>query len=348
MEISGTVRRAAFIQWLRTGYWPPVRTGDGTELKFNPYHDPHNGQFTFAPGGTGGSAGFVHRSTVRAGGLHSDIHHHTAVSARPAAAIGEPPEPSMRRGGNSRAFDIPMTLEQAFPGLDNTPAGAAVAAAGNLFDIWGPATEMTTEVLQTQSRTLQAQIRLLDPTWHYRELGPVTSVAGLTNKVDDLLFQRAAVMVRVSGDYRPLQVETLRFIQQRADRAYDTGMALIKAGRLRVRLSEREALGNYIDAKVRVELRERYSQLDIDSAGKGPVRVNRRENDSSSELTYRRPDARVKNAAFDVTLTEKTLKTSQIRGFFNTDFRPDQVVIIRPSQVGPNHTYAISREELKR
>lgn len=35
----------AFSHYLRTGRWPTV------EVKFNPYHDPRNGRFTFAPGG---------------------------------------------------------------------------------------------------------------------------------------------------------------------------------------------------------------------------------------------------------------------------------------------------------
>lgn len=78
-------------------------------------------------------------------------------------------------------------------------------------------------------------------------------------------------------------------------------------------------------------------------------RFDRRENDSSgTDLTYRRPDARVKDVAFDVTLTRKTLGTAQVRGFFNTDFRPSRVVIIRPRRLGAGHTYVIRRQETKR
>ncbi len=141
----------------------------------------------------------------------------------------------------------------------------------------------------------------------------------------------------------------MRFIQQRADAAYEQGQELLKAGRLTPRLSDQEALKNYVDQDVRRELRKRYNSLEVDSAGPGPARVNRRENDSSgSELTYRRPDARVGDVAFDVTLTRKTLGTAQVRGFFDTDFRPTRIVIIRPSQIGADHTYVISRPETKR
>lgn len=108
-------------------------------------------------------------------------------------------------------------------------------------------------------------------------------------------------------------------------------------------------MGNYVDREVRRSLRERHSYVGIDSTGAGPVRVNRRENNSSSgDLTYRRPDARVKDIAFDVTLTRKTIRTAQVRGFFDADFCPNRVIIIRPRQLGADHTYAIPRPEPKR
>lgn len=44
-------RRAAFSVWLRTGRWPRAETARSVEVKFNPWHDPRNGQFTFGPGG---------------------------------------------------------------------------------------------------------------------------------------------------------------------------------------------------------------------------------------------------------------------------------------------------------
>lgn len=230
------------------------------------------------------------------------------------------------------------------------------AVADTALGFTGPADNMAMQVLQDQSRALAAQIKALDPHWHYDEIGPtdafgtpIITLQGITAKADDLRFQHAATVARVKGDYGPLQVETLRFVQQRTDSAYEEGQALLKAGRLKARLSDREALGNFIDQRVRRDLRERYNRLDIDFAGKGPVRVNRREDDSSgTELTYRRPDSRVKDVAFDVTLTRKTLGTAQVRGFFNTDFRPSRVVIIRPRQLGADHTYVISRPETKR
>ncbi|WP_353888515.1 DNA/RNA non-specific endonuclease [uncultured Sphingomonas sp.] len=64
-------RRRAFSIWLRTGRFPFVPNADGVELKFNPWHDPGTGRFTFVgagqrhgqwgdggfPGGGGGRGG---------------------------------------------------------------------------------------------------------------------------------------------------------------------------------------------------------------------------------------------------------------------------------------------------
>ncbi len=50
MDIANSERRYAFGHWLRTGQLLTARTADGIELKFNPWHDPTNGQFTFANG----------------------------------------------------------------------------------------------------------------------------------------------------------------------------------------------------------------------------------------------------------------------------------------------------------
>lgn len=249
-----------------------------------------------------------------------------------------------------------MTLEQTFPGLYNAPGRAILAVADSMLGLTGPANVSTRIFLEDRSRQLKAQIKAIDPNWVYDAISPtdafgneIVTIEGLTNTVNGLRFQRAATYARVKGNYGPLKVETLRFVQQRTDSAYEEGEALLKAGKLTPRLSEREALGNYVDRRVREDLREHYNEYGISSSGKGPVRVNRREDDTSgNDRTYRRPDSRVDDVAFDMTLSRKTWETPQVRGFFNTDFRPSQVVIIRPSQLGANHTYVISRPETKR
>lgn len=52
-------QQSAFSWWLRTGRLPPAPTPDGIERKFNPWHDPLDGRFTFAGAGRHYGAGGV-------------------------------------------------------------------------------------------------------------------------------------------------------------------------------------------------------------------------------------------------------------------------------------------------
>jgi len=50
-SISQSIARLAFAHWLRTGRRLPIRKSSPIETKFNPWHDPTNGRFTFANSG---------------------------------------------------------------------------------------------------------------------------------------------------------------------------------------------------------------------------------------------------------------------------------------------------------
>ena len=113
-------------------------------------------------------------------------------------------------------------------------------------------------------------------------------------------------------------------------------------GELRPRLNPREAIGNYVDRAVKRELQQRFNFNGIDYSKGQQVRVQGREYiTSGTDRTYRQPDARVWNTAFDASIREKTLKDPQVIGFFNSDFKPDYVVIVRPRQLGGS--YVIKR-----
>ena len=376
MEISSETYRHAYAIWLRTGSWPVAQHHGDIEVKFNPYHDPRNGQFTFAPGGSRSLSRVIvspgRRDATRTegvatvaggqvgGGLNvlpaegrsappQDIVYRSSESNAAIVLASLPRVPRVPRGSNIRAFQDPMTLQQAVPGLQGQPGGAIVALADSLFDIAGPAQELTAELTREWSNQLINQIRAVDPNYRFDSLGLPQTLHGQVNQLNTLRFDQAVAFLRTGNEVRPLQVETLRFVQERVDQAYAEGIKLLRAGRLNIRLSEQEALGNFIDRRVRSDLRRRYHQYGIDAAGKGPVRVNRRENDSSGgELSFRLPDIRVGNIAYDVTLTQKTLRTPQVRGFFDADFRPTHVVIIRPRQIGAESSYIITRPEAKR
>ncbi|WP_294330411.1 DNA/RNA non-specific endonuclease [uncultured Sphingomonas sp.] len=54
---TATEQRRAFAIWLRTGRWVRIGGEGAIEFKFNPWHDPSNGRFTFAGTGSASKAG---------------------------------------------------------------------------------------------------------------------------------------------------------------------------------------------------------------------------------------------------------------------------------------------------
>jgi hypothetical protein len=104
------------------------------------------------------------------------------------------------------------------------------------------------------------------------------------------------------------------------------------------------AIGNFLDRAVKADFRDVLNARGLSAPTGSAVNVNSREYDSSgTDLIYSIPDARVKDVAFDITLAPKTLKTSQVRQFFSSNFRPSAVVIIRPRQLGAHSSYVIKR-----
>lgn len=57
IETSGYKQSSALSWWLRTGKLLPSLNPDGLELKFNAWHDPADGRFTFAGAGRRYGAG---------------------------------------------------------------------------------------------------------------------------------------------------------------------------------------------------------------------------------------------------------------------------------------------------
>ena len=319
-----TPARLIFVHYLRTGRRLQI------EQKFNPYHDPKDGQFTFATGGAGGPGSASATPKVS-----------TAHAARQAEA-----EPARGRiGGNGGPpLTEPMTLQVVFPGLINSPGGAIIAALDNAAGISGPGLLAPTELAKASVNVLLYQITLIDPNYRFDSLGEPQTIEGKTRQIRGLELDRAAAFYRVRHDDKPLQIETLRILQERANSAYEEAKVLLSQGRLRVRLSREVAIGNYVDRATRRELQRTYNKLNISTVKGSPVRVIGREYDTSgTDATYRIPDARVGKIAFDVSLTRKTLATPQVRGFFNGDFKPDAVIIVRPSQLGAGSTYIITR-----
>jgi hypothetical protein len=355
----------AFEVFLRTG--KRLARAAASELKFNPYHDPRNGQFTFAPGGPRSIADPIYSdrrgvwkkklvpTTVRA-------ERSAVVTSQPSVsddtlprALDEPPQPPFQltgggrsprtpRNRNQRRQTDPMLLNEVFPGLAESPVGTIVRIADGILDLSTAANDLTQALHRAEVRKLLAQIRAIDPDYQFASLGEPQTIGGQANEIKVLRFHRALAFYRMRGELRPLQVEVLKIMQERADTAYDEAVLLHDEGRLTVQLSREEAIGNFVDRAVKADLRAVFNVNRVDTSRDQPVRVVGREYDTSgTDRTFRVPDARVGNIAFDVTLTEKTLKTPQVRGFFSSDFRPDVVVIVRPRQLGGSFTYAIRK-----
>lgn len=334
-------QRMAFELYLRTGRW--VRSGAAPhpfERKFNPYHDPENGQFTFAPGGR-------RSGTSREASSSDDQSSQTTLpGGKTTLTLAQyKPNPRARIGGNRgpRPYD-PMTLDQAFPGLSTAPGSSIIGLADYALDITGPANRLTAELATAEVKSLIQQIRKVDPEFQFDSLETPTTFEGQINQIQTLRMHRAAAFYNKRGDMKPLQVEVLRRMQASTDRAYEEGQALFEAGRLQPRLSRNEAIGNFIDRAVRKDMQKLFAQYGIEQGAGKPVRVGGREyNTSGSDRTYRIPDLRVGRMAYDTTMERKLPSKPQIRGFFSSDFGPESAVIVRPSKLGPKSTYAIKK-----
>lgn len=180
MDVASEAYRRSFSHWLRMGRWPSLETPDKVELKFNPYHDPRNGQFTFAPGGPNslsdiivsfgrGEAPRQLDSVAYAGkwialgsttansdqnAILSDAVYRPGENGPQLIPLSSPRSPRTGHSSNSRAFQDPMTLQQALPTLQGMPGGTILALANNVFDITGPSSELTSQLTLELSNTI--------------------------------------------------------------------------------------------------------------------------------------------------------------------------------------------------
>lgn len=249
-------------------------------------------------------------------------------------------------GGNNPPLSelIPQRLLQS-------PAGPPIQFLDNLLDVSGPGDEANLEWAQLQKQALLNEILKVDPKYVYRSIEPeggleAMSWEGRRNVIYGLQADLAAAIYRVEKDIKPLQEVTFEFMQRAANAAYDEALRRYNAGELNPRQPRQLAIGNEVDGEVRKSLRVFYNDLGISMEPGSAVRVNRwAYNSSVSPRKYRVPDDRVGNLAFDVSTDAKEYSDAQIQGFFNADFKPDGVVIVRPNQLGSNSSYIIWRRK---
>lgn len=261
-----------------------------------------------------------------------------------AAAEGEDEnDPRFGIGGNHPPEElIPERLQQS-------PAGLPIQFLDNIFGITAPAEELNLGLSELEMRALLRRIHEIDPSYIYASIEPRGGLAGMSwqerlTVINRLRAELAATTYRVRGDIRPLQEVTLDFIQRATNAKYDEALQRYKAGELNPRQPRQLAIGNDVDDAVRRLLRQFYDSLGIPTDSTSAIRVNRRAyNTSHLPKSYRLPDARVGNLAFDVSLEAKKPSDDQIKAFFRADYKPIGVVIVRPNQLGSNSSYVIWR-----
>lgn len=241
----------------------------------------------------------------------------------------------------ARASHAPTILD-LFPEIASARPGTIVnARQGGIQRSWGEVVESRYSTRALADGIL-LEIYSIDPNYAIEaptdaDLATPDTRSAYLNRLSAM---RAAVHFREYGDVTLLQAETALFLQARVDQAYAEAERLYGARRLRVRLSRGEAVGNSMDRQVHRALPEFYANLGVDLGGQ--VRVNQREYNRSDE-TYRIPDARVGPTHIDWTIRRKGPRNKQIVGFFMSDSAPTLVLIFRPSQLGDNSSYAITR-----
>jgi hypothetical protein len=317
-----------------------------------PAGQPDGGEWTTEDGG--GEAAVDQKSATR-------VSSHPSVSSqKPILPLDDgvfrpgidTPHVILTAGGEeeeSRESNEPRdfkTLEDVFPGLKHAVLDAALAPIDGFLGASEVAGEADLEATMGQYWALIKEIKGLDPSFVDEELLPANGIADLSgearaNLISNLRMRLAATYYRIRGDFGPLQVETLRFLQGGVDAAYEEAVRLYDAGKLQPYLSRNEAIGNYIDREVRSDVKSTFAFYGIPYGPRSDLTINNRDFQSSGD--YRIPDVRVGDVSFDWTLTEKTINTPQIRDYFRTESQVRAVIVVRPSQLGRDTTYLIPR-----
>jgi hypothetical protein len=116
-DLSDDEWRRAFSTWLRSGRVPLVQPAEAAERKFNPWHDPDDGRFTFRGAGV-----YYGRGSSRLGDKPKKPSR-AKVGRRPKRVDGFPGEGGSFGGGGADA-----TTEQ--PASQTRPSGGSFGGGG--------------------------------------------------------------------------------------------------------------------------------------------------------------------------------------------------------------------------
>jgi hypothetical protein len=171
--------------------------------------------------------------------LLDDGVYHPATDRPAAVSVGGPEDANegfrTGIGGNEPPDDF-MELSELFPGLRNEPGIAIpLAPLDNFLGISSVANQANLAATEAEFDRLYDEIRAIDPSYRFDSFQSLAEMdwEGRANTIKELLLQRAAAYYRVRGDIRPLQVETLRFLQGAVDAAYEQALQEYNNGQLK-------------------------------------------------------------------------------------------------------------------
>ena len=185
---------------------------------------------------------------------HSRSKSPSPARRRSLSARGRRPahHPDRRRGGRRGVSPVERAAGRFHASRRRVPRppgcarpGRSLGAHRRLFrrQRWSPTKPIWTR-RWANTGLLSSDIKQVDPTFADDELFPPGGIDGLTwqgrtNLINNLRMQRAAAYYRILGDVGPLQVETLRFLQDAVDDAYEEAVSEADAGRLQPDCRER-------------------------------------------------------------------------------------------------------------
>jgi hypothetical protein len=147
IETSGGKKSSSFSCWLRTGKLPPALSPDGLEFKFNPWHDPVDGRFTFTGAGqryaangtntTDGASGRVSARSGRAPNMQDHINSRTATLPKADAPRVGPLATDRRKSVERPSIEVqPKRVPAPRPANEPSPVAEFVGGVGEgLYDV---------------------------------------------------------------------------------------------------------------------------------------------------------------------------------------------------------------------
>lgn len=198
MDILGEARRRAFSMWLRTGRLPGWLKLGRAEFKFNPWHDPDDGRFTFAGSGryfAPGSGGTARGNTAahtdrRRRRTASDGAGHAGGGNGPGGGGGDgmgKPKPKLPfggfRGGNTGGAGATGSWDGPAVGAQPSRASPTSKPRANVAATRPDATAGTAGRAVDDERTWQ-QVERNGYTYSIDSVGRTRRVTGILAETD--------------------------------------------------------------------------------------------------------------------------------------------------------------------